>query len=175
MVKQMYHQLLDCAFETRESKEDTASFSGVASTSDVDLHSDIIEAGAFDPIAKKANGDPDIGMFGDHDRSQIVGGWRSVVQQGKKLHVEGELVLDVEKTRETYALLKRGYLSGFSVGFSVPDRSGVKHEDKNGRCIIKKATLKSARSSRCQPTSMPGRSTSNQRSQGCPMRISKSL
>ena len=146
----MYHKLLSCEFDTKEAKEETAAFSGVASTSDIDSHCDIIEAGAFDPIAKRANGEPDVAMFRDHDRSQVVGGWRSVKQQGQQLIVEGELVLEVEKARETYALLKRGYLSGLSVGFNIPDRTGIKYDDRNGRRIIKKATLKE-----CSIVSMP--------------------
>jgi len=149
-AKPMFQKLLCCEFETKEAKEETAAFSGVASTSDIDSHCDIIEAGAFDPIAKRANGEPDVAMFRDHDRSQVVGGWRSVKQQGQQLIVEGELVLEVEKARETYALLKRGYLSGLSVGFNIPDRTGIKYDDKNGRRIIKKATLKE-----CSIVSMP--------------------
>jgi len=144
------YQCLNCSFEATEAKNETATFSGVASTSDLDSQSDIIEAGAFFPIAQKSGGEPDVAMFRDHDRTQVVGGWKSFTQKGSRLHVEGELALEVEKARETYALLKRGYLSGLSVGYSIPDRNAVKYDDRNGRRTIKKATLRE-----CSIVAMP--------------------
>jgi len=138
----MRYQELRCAFETKDEKDDTASFSGVASTADLDSQNDIIEAGAFDPIARKASGEPDVLMLRDHDRSQVIGGWTRFAQQGPALHVEGTLCLAVEKARETYALLKQRFLSGLSVGYNIPDRAGIKYDDRNGRRIIKKAVLR---------------------------------
>src|SRR5215472_13808064 len=110
---------LICEFETKDEGTEKATFSGIASTADADSHNDVIEAGAFDPIARKSNGEPDVTMLRDHDRSQVIGGWTAFRQIGRQLHVEGELCLTVEKARETYALLKRGFLSGLSVGFMI--------------------------------------------------------
>jgi HK97 family phage prohead protease len=132
---------LNCAFETKSETDDVATFTGIASTSDVDAHNDIVEAGAFDPIARKASGEPDVIMLRDHDRSSVIGGWKSFVQQGSQLIVEGELCLAVEKARETYALLKKGFLSGLSVGFNVP-QDGIKWDRSTGRRTIRKAILK---------------------------------
>lgn len=132
---------LACAFETKEVGDDVATFSGIASTSDVDLHNDIIEAGAFEPIARKNGGEPDVIMLRDHDTTQVIGGWKQFTQRGNQLLVEGELCLQVEKARETYALLKRGYLSGLSVGF-MPDKNGMHWDKGSGRRVIKKALLK---------------------------------
>jgi len=138
----MDYQHLNCAFETKDEKDDSATFSGVASTSDLDLQNDIIEAGAFDPIPHKSNGEPDVLMLRDHDRSQIIGGWSKFEQRGTELRVEGTLCLAVEKARETYALMKRRFLSGLSVGYSIRDRSAIKYDDRLGRRIIRKATLR---------------------------------
>jgi len=138
----MPFQDLNCVFETKDEKNDAATFTGVASTSDLDLQNDIIEAGAFDPIPHKATGEPDVVMLRDHDRSNVVGGWTRFAQIGSELHVQGTLCLAVEKARETYALLKARYLTGLSVGYMIPDRSAVKYDDRNGRRIIKRATLK---------------------------------
>jgi len=132
---------LDCTFTTKFESDDTATFAGIASTADADLHNDVVEPGAFDPIARKGNGDPDVLMLRDHDRTQVIGGWKSFTQQGRQLHVEGELCLAVERARETYALLKRGFLSGLSVGFAA-DRDGVRFDNYTGKRFIKKATLK---------------------------------
>lgn len=136
----------DCTFEVKSEDEKAATFSGIASTSDVDLVGDIIEPGAFDPIRTKTcpGGTvvPDVVMLRDHDRTEIIGGWRSFRQQGKHLHVEGELALEVSKARETHALMKRGYLSGLSVGFSVPDPNQVVYDGKTQRRHIKKAILR---------------------------------
>lgn len=136
-----YYSELSCSFETKAENDSVAAFTGVASTSDVDSDNDIIAAGAFDPIKVKSSGEPDVLMLRDHDRTQIVGGWKSFKQQGSQLVVEGELCLAVEKARETYALLKRGFLSGLSVGFRIPSRDAIKVDQKNGRRTITKATL----------------------------------
>jgi HK97 family phage prohead protease len=144
-----YFSELSCSFETKAEDDHVATFTGVASTSDVDSDNDIIAAGAFDPIRTRSSGEPDVLMLRDHDRTQIVGGWKSFKQQGSQLLVEGQLCLQVEKARETYALLKRGFLSGLSVGFSVPNRDAIKVE-RNGRRIIQKATLRE-----CSIVAMP--------------------
>jgi hypothetical protein len=87
-------------------------FTGIASTSDCDSDNDIIEAGAFDPIpmrtAPGGGSVPNVLMLRDHDRTQIIGGWRSFKQLGSQLLVDGELCLAVPKTRETHTLMKRG-------------------------------------------------------------------
>ena len=138
---QMDYSELSCAYETKSERDDVATFTGIASTDDLDLQNEVIEAGAFDPIARKANGDPDVSMLRDHDRTQVIGGWKSFSQQGRQLHVEGELCLAVARARETYALMKRGYLSGLSVGYAA-SRDGIKYDTRNGKMYIKKATLK---------------------------------
>lgn len=138
---------LTCAFETKDVRKsngaDTATFSGVASTSGVDSQNDVIVAGAFEPIALKPSGEPDVLLLRDHDRSQVLGGWKSFLQNGDELMVEGELCLAVEKARETYALMKRGFLSGLSVGFNINDEKGAVQIDERARKrYIRKATLK---------------------------------
>jgi len=136
---------LDCSFEVKSEGDSVATFTGVASTSDTDSHNDIIEAGAFEPIETKLapGGEliPNVMMLRDHDRSQVIGGWRSFEQHGKRLIVEGELALEVPKARETYALMKRGFLSGLSVGFAVTDRKHLMVDERTGRRTIKKALL----------------------------------
>lgn len=138
---------LNCDFEIKseDDGDDVATFTGIATTSDIDLQGDIIEAGAFDPIPTKLSPDgikiPNVMMLRDHERSEVIGGWKSFKQNGKQLLVEGELALEVAKARETYALMKRGYLSGISVGYSAK-MEDIKWEPKTGRRYIKKGLLK---------------------------------
>jgi len=135
-----------CEFEVKSEGEKAATFSGVASTNDVDSHNDIIVAGAFDPIKTKVTPDgtliPNVMMLRDHDRSQVIGGWRSFKQDGNHLRVEGELTLEVALARETHALMKKGYIGGLSVGFGVRSFDDIHIDEKTGRRTIKKGVLR---------------------------------
>jgi HK97 family phage prohead protease len=126
-----YHGML-CEFEASEVKDETATFTGVASTSDLDAQGDVIEPRAFEPINPKS-----ILMLRDHDRTQVIGGWNYFAQEGKYLTVEGEILLAVQKGRETYSLMKGGFLSGLSVGFNIPNKSAIKQRSDGGRTISK--------------------------------------
>jgi len=124
-------------FETKALRDgaDVASFAGIASTSDRDRAHDIIEAGAFGTIVAK-----EVRMFRDHNREHLIGGWQKFEQQGKQLTVEGVITLLTEKGRETYSLMKQGFLNGLSVGFMIEPGGVVWDEAKQLR-IIKKASL----------------------------------
>jgi len=123
----------------REAKNDDnqkiALFAGIASTADKDLTDDIIEAGAFGEVNAE-----DIRLFRDHDPRQVIGKWHKFEQKGKRLEVEGEIGLDIDKGLETYKLMKHGYIKGLSVGFR-PKRGGVKWDEENDIRYIKSATL----------------------------------
>ena len=130
---------LACSFEMKSDSGETAGFSGIASTDDRDSFGDILEAGCFIPIPIRA-GRPDVLLLRDHKREKVIGGFTRIEQEGRSLVVEGELLLDVADARETYSLLKRGFLSGLSVGFSI-DPNGVKYE-KDERRRIRKGKLR---------------------------------
>lgn len=143
---------LKCGYEIKADAKDESKawFTGVASTSDVDKHNDVISPGAFDPIAwdDKYNR-PDVAMYRDHDSSQTIGGWHKFEQVGRQLKVEGALLLTVAKARETYDLMKHGYMTGISVGFRVQP-GGAAWDEKSGRRTITKAHLLE-----CSIVSMP--------------------
>lgn len=136
-----FHDLAwtDTGLETKavKDRDDVALFTGIATTADRDLTDDVIEPGAFGNIVPK-----NVRMFRDHMREHLIGGWKKFEQQGKELHVEGEICLspDVPKGRETYALMKQGFLNGLSVGFRLGPGGAVWDEKKQIR-IIKKALL----------------------------------
>jgi len=125
--------------ETKEAKEDLGEFYGVASTGDRDLKGDVIEPGAFGNINPRT-----VVMLRDHDPSCIIGGWTKMQQSGNKLEVEGKLLTSERcpKGRETYELLKHGFINGLSVGFMVPDPAkNIAYEDEGMRRRIKAAKL----------------------------------
>jgi len=115
--------------------DEVAHFTGVASTSDVDLVDDIIEPGAFGKINPK-----DVALLRDHIGSQCIGGWSSFEQDGKHLRVEGDISLAIPVGRETYTLMKQGFLSGISVGYRIK-KGGMIFDEASGIRRIKKATL----------------------------------
>jgi HK97 family phage prohead protease len=120
------------SIETKSGEDDAGSFTGVASTSDMDLHGDIIEPGAFGNIKDM------LPMFRNHDANQQIGGWPSFEQDGNKLKVKGQLDLDIAIARDTHSLLKKGFLTGISVGFH-PDK--MDYDPESGVRRIKKALL----------------------------------
>jgi len=122
-------------FETKEVSDDVATFTGIASTSDVDLADDIIEPGAFGKIDAKH-----VAMLRDHNPSKLIGGWNQFEQDGKNLKVEGAISLGIDIGRETYTLMKQGFLSGLSVGFRI-NKGGVTFDETNGIRRIKRAKL----------------------------------
>jgi len=115
--------------------DEVAHFAGVASTSDIDLVDDIIEPGAFGKIVPK-----DVALLRDHVGTQCIGGWTGFEQDGKHLRVEGDISLAIPLGRETYTLMKQGFLSGISVGYRIR-KGGMAFDEASGVRRIKKATL----------------------------------
>jgi uncharacterized protein len=127
----------EAGFETKAMADgsDRASFTGIASTADRDRARDIIEAGAFGSINPKK-----VRMFRDHMKEHLIGGWQKFEQDGRHLKVEGEISLLTDKGRETYALMKQGFLDGLSVGFQIQPGGAVWDNTKQVR-TIKRASL----------------------------------
>lgn len=123
-------------FETKAASDDTAQFSGVLSTAEKDLHDDIIEPGAFGASLSS------IPLLRDHDSSKLIGKLTRFDQDGDKLRVDGLVTLaaDVPIGRETYTLMKQGFLTGMSVGFRIK-KGGATFDESTGVRRIKKAHL----------------------------------
>lgn len=120
-------------FETKSVSDDKATFSGVASTADIDHTADVIEPGAF---GKSIGHVP---LLREHNPNKIIGRINEFQQDGKNLRVEGEIGFDSDTARETYALMKRGYLTGMSPGYMV--KRGGSEFDNNGVRHVKDAKL----------------------------------
>ena len=102
-----------------KSVTDSGEFSGYASVFNLeDRGGDVVLPGAFGQVEAGA-----VKMLRQHDTSEPVGVWTRLIEDRKGLLAEGRLILDTQKGRETYALLKAGAMNGLSIGFkTVSDR-----------------------------------------------------
>lgn len=103
----------DFQLEVKEITEE-GRFSGYASVFDViDYYDDEIVRGAFaKSIAEKMPV-----MLWQHDSAEPVGVYESIREDDIGLWIEGRLLLDLEKGREAYILLKNQAIRGLSIGF----------------------------------------------------------
>ena len=115
-----------------KSLEDDGIFSGYASVFDcVDFQNDQVTPGAFskslDAWRAKAAWPK---MLWQHDHHHPIGVWLDMQEDATGLLVKGQLLLDVRKGREAYALLKRNVVNGLSTGFSLEKatRSTMGHQ-----------------------------------------------
>ncbi len=116
--------------------EEDGHFAGYASVFGIeDNHNDIILSGAFsNSLADKER---DIKLLWQHKVDEPIGTFTTMKEDRYGLYVEGRLLLDVQRAREAYALLKSGALNGLSIGFVV------KHYDRDdsGARLIYEADL----------------------------------
>lgn len=113
-------------------------FSGYASVFDVeDNHNDIILSGAFANSLRKKHYGKDIKLLWQHRADEPIGIFTKMVEDEHGLYVEGKLMLDVQRGKEAYTLLKSGAMNGLSIGFIV------KQYDRNdeGSRVIYEADL----------------------------------
>ncbi len=111
-------------------------FSGYASVFGViDNHDDIILEGAFSDLTKNAG---EIKLLWQHRADEPIGIFTHIEEDDNGLYVEGQLLLEIERAREAYALLKSGALKGLSIGFRVTD---FEIDDETEVRVIKKAEL----------------------------------
>lgn len=93
--------------------EGYASLFGIA-----DLGKDVVMPGAFADSLKK-RGVGNIRLLWQHDPSEPIGRWLSIVEDRRGLKVRGRLNLAVERAREIHSLLGEGAVDGLSIGFRV--------------------------------------------------------
>lgn len=103
------------------SLDDQGYFSGHASVfHHVDDQNDVVLPGAFQASIEKwerQNAYPK--MLWQHDPREPIGLWMFMEEDRKGLYVEGQLLLDIQKAREAYALMRAGAVDGLSIGYKV--------------------------------------------------------
>lgn len=126
-------------FKTTSIGED-GRFSGIASVfGTMDQGGDIVQPGAFKAsLAEHARNQTRVVMLRDHDPTQPVGVWESLVETAKGLEVVGRLTLAVGKAAETLALLKDGALTGLSIGYRTVQSS---RDSKTGARLLEQLAL----------------------------------
>lgn len=84
---------------------------------------DIIKEGALDDYIKEFNAgntEP-LRMLRMHDRADIIGEWTNIVIEDKKVLIKGNMLTETQSGKDTMTLVKKGLLSGISVGFRSSD------------------------------------------------------
>lgn len=122
----------DLHLDDLDVKAGDGYFSGTASTTDPDMHGDIVMPGAFDPINVAQ-----VVMLFSHRSDEPRGGWRDIRQDGSKLRVRGQRNLKVKRAEDIHALLRRGDVSSLSIGFTIADGGATIDQRKMVRQITK--------------------------------------
>jgi len=110
---QTKQQIRDFTLDIKEITE-AGRFSGYASVFDViDYYDDIILRGAF----AKSISEKIPAMLWQHESTEPIGIYESIREDDIGLWIEGRLLLDLEKAKEAYILLKNQAIRGLSIGF----------------------------------------------------------
>jgi HK97 family phage prohead protease len=110
------HKAFDCPLLLKSLDVD-GRFAGYASVFGVvDNQRDIVMNGAFrQSIAERAG---EIKLLWQHAQDEPIGYFTTMFEDEQGLYVEGQLMLELERGREAYALLKQGVVKGLSIGYS---------------------------------------------------------
>jgi len=111
---------------------DDGTYSGYGSVFGVvDSYNEIVAKGAFtQSLAEIADLGRILPALWNHNSDEPIGGYSSLVEDDTGLRVEGFLLKDdVNRAREVYALMKRGIISGLSIGYYVRASS---YDEKTG-------------------------------------------
>ncbi len=128
-------------FLLKAVNEAKGTLEGYASLYNIeDSDADIVAPGAFElslqEWQKQGRQPP---LLWQHDPAQPIGVWQMLRSDATGLYVRGQLfVAEIAKAAEAYALLKRGALSGLSIGY----RPEVARRDaKRGVRILERIKL----------------------------------
>lgn len=127
--------------ELTKSLDEGGGFEGYASVFGVqDSDGDVIVKGAFrksiDQMQKTGRMPK---MLWQHNPTMIVGKFTEMTEDDHGLFVKGRLIMEVEKGREAYALMKEGVLDAMSVGFNIG--SAMPGDSKARGVVIDEADL----------------------------------
>ena len=117
---------------------DSGMFEGYASTfGNEDLGGDIVAQGAFSKTIQENKSVP---ILWGHSTREVIGVNKEFSEDSKGLFVKGQLILDVQRARETHSLMKQGAVKGLSIGYDsiVVDYSRM---EKEGIRILKEVKL----------------------------------
>lgn len=103
--------------EIKAVDAESGVFEGYGSVFGVlDSYQERVAAGAFRRSLSE-RGASGIKMLWQHRAAEPVGVWEEMREDERGLYCRGRLLLDVERGRECYALLKAGAIDGLSIGY----------------------------------------------------------
>ncbi len=111
--------------------DDAGRFEGLAATfGNVDLHGDRIVAGAFKQTLRLKG--PGFPILAQHDTHNPIGMGLEANEDGRGLHVVGQLLVDdVARAKEVFSLMKAGVIKSLSIGFrTIKAREVVEGGDR---------------------------------------------
>lgn len=107
------------ADHTQTQIQDDGTFSGYASVFSLkDTGGDIVEPGAFKESIKGRE-PSDVRLLWQHDPREPIGVITRLREDAKGLFVEGKLLLEIERAKALYLLIKAGALDALSIGYKV--------------------------------------------------------
>ena len=107
----------DFNFSVKSMQEDGV-FAGYASVFGiVDSQNDVVMKGAFARSIRKRVGE--VKLLWQHQVEEPIGVFTLIREDSHGLYVEGRLLLDLQRGKEAYSLLKNGAINGLSIGYSV--------------------------------------------------------
>lgn len=124
-----------------KSLSETGSFSGYGSVFRVlDKGYDIVAPGAYKQTLEEHNRAGTMPkMLWQHNTEEPIGIWTKMLEDDHGLYVEGQLILDVQRGKEAYALLKAGALDGLSIGYKT---DLAEFDNNTGIRTLKQVTLR---------------------------------
>lgn len=122
------------AFEVKKDFiSDDGYFSGLAAVkNNVDMGGDVFLDGAFDfskiPQSK-------LRVFWNHNEDVVIGKHNTAIETEDGLSVSGNLILEIEKARETRILVQKEAIDGLSLGYFIHPsdyfyKDGIRHIKK---------------------------------------------
>jgi HK97 family phage prohead protease len=125
--------------ELRTDDEGEGTFEGHAAIFDkVNSHREIVKRGAFKESVT-SRGLKGIKMFFGHDRNMPIGKWTEIREDKKGLFVRGQLLMQLEKAKEAFLLMREEILDGLSIGFRIVEDS---FDRENEQIILHKIDLR---------------------------------
>jgi HK97 family phage major capsid protein/HK97 family phage prohead protease len=122
-----------------ETISEAGNFAGYASVfGNPDNHNDVIIKGAFTRTLIENENGKAIKFLWQHNPHEPIGFFTKIFEDAYGLYVEGKLLLDVQRAREAYALLKNNAIEGLSIGFTVRD---FEYDTKTSARLLKDIDL----------------------------------
>ena len=125
MIKSNLETMQSIAFDIKSIGDDGVIEGYGSIYGSEDDGGDIIRKGAFDESITNGR---KIKMLWQHDPSNPIGVWESLVSDNKGLKVKGRILLETVKGCEAHALVKVGAMNGLSIGFKT-EKSTQEHRD----------------------------------------------